>query len=52
VTSATYSSAPPTIAPSRFDANDMSAEAVSRNEYVNTRLAKNTGANAMAAASA
>ena len=35
---------------SRFDANDMSADAVSRNEYVNTRLAKKTGAKAIVAA--
>ena len=30
----------------------MSAEAVSRNEWVNTRFAKKTGAKAIAAASA
>ena len=39
------------MAPMRFEAKAMSAVFVSRNEYVNTRFAMNTGVNASVAAS-
>jgi len=45
---ATHSSTPPTIAPTRFAPKARSAASLRLNENVKTRLAKKTGAKAIA----